>query len=157
MVDCVGCGFCCLKAPCIIAVRLYGPISKCPLLIWDKEKKRHLCKLCILPGELGERYRKELYIGEGCCCSLCNDWRDNIQDRTGSEKNKFIELDKYFKIFLHCISKQWISGDTVELTLYAMKDSLERSNVSKEESEEICKEIRHIFKQNKASYLEGFI
>jgi len=75
--DCVGCGFCCRKSPCWVAFRVYGPVSECPGLIWDEEKERWFCDLCRKPGIIGERYRKELYVGEGCCCGLNSD-RQNI-------------------------------------------------------------------------------
>lgn len=72
MSQCVGCGFCCIKTPCDVARRIYGPISECPKLRWNGE--RYVCELVELPGQLGEDYRKELHIGAGCCAGL-NSWR----------------------------------------------------------------------------------
>lgn len=74
--SCVGCGYCCRKAPCSVAMRIFGnSIKECPALMWDGSK--YFCELCKKDGYLGEKYRKELYIGEGCCSPLNSD-RDNI-------------------------------------------------------------------------------
>jgi hypothetical protein len=59
-------------------------------------------------GQLGIDYREELAIGTACNSSMFNSWREDIQDRTGSieKKYKIVEMDKYFKLFLHVMSKQ---------------------------------------------------
>lgn len=61
---CVGCGFCCIKSPCPLAVKLYdlssfygGATLPCPALSWNG--KRHICANA-------ERYREVLNIGKGC-------------------------------------------------------------------------------------------
>lgn len=132
--DCVGCGFCCTKAVCAAGIRVHGPVTSCPSLIWDEEKHRHLCKLATLPGDLGFRYREELYIGAGCCCGLFNDWRNNIQDRTLKPKNKIIEIDRHFKLFLYNLGKQWISKDVLSLTLMGFIRDLRSWILKKKES-----------------------
>ena len=65
--SCVGCGYCCSKAPCSYSMRKYSVAHPCPGLYWD-----------------GERYRcddvrspmlcEEVAIGAGCCSQL-NTWR----------------------------------------------------------------------------------
>ena len=72
--DCVGCGFCCRKAPCIASLRLTGGSRECPFLLWDG--KRYWCELCQMSGESGQRYREQLVIGAGCCCPMNTDRRD---------------------------------------------------------------------------------
>ena len=74
---CVGCSYCCRKSPCQIARRVFGPVTECPALVWSETKERWFCDLCLKPGEIGARYREELYVGAGCCCSLNSD-RQNI-------------------------------------------------------------------------------
>ena len=157
MADCVGCGWCCTKAVCAAGLRIYGPVSVCPALIWDEEKQRHLCKIVMIDGDIGFRYKLELSIGAGCCASMFNSWRDNIQDRTNKPKNKIIEIDKYFKLFLYNLGKQWISGDVKALTIMGFISDLERQEVNSEEIKEIVKEVVHILKENRSSYLENFL
>lgn len=78
--DCIGCGYCCTKAQCIISIHLYGKSQKCPSLKWNGE--RHICNLMIDDTLLSRQYRKELGIGLGCCSSL-NSWRNEpLKDRT---------------------------------------------------------------------------
>lgn len=157
MADCVGCGFCCTKSVCAAGLRIHGPVTKCPSLIWDEEKGRHICKLVTIPGDIGLRYRKELYIGDGCCASMFNTWRDNLQDRTDSKKYEIVKMDKYFKLFLHSLGKQWISGDVINLTIGGFVGDLRRLNTSEEKIGELVKEIAHTITQNRASYLEEFL
>lgn len=78
---CVGCGYCCIQTNC---GAYPGSISECPALIWDQDKQRHFCKLCLLPGKEGEDYKRNLSIGKGCCSNL-NTWRNNIIDRTNTK------------------------------------------------------------------------
>jgi hypothetical protein len=42
-----------------------------------------------MKGQQGIDYREELAIGTACSSTLCNDWRENIQDRTGATDKKF--------------------------------------------------------------------
>ena len=76
-VPCVGCGFCCIKSPCPLAVKMYdlssfygGVTASCPVLSWNGE--RHICAHA-------EQYRGILAIGKGCL-SL-NSWREEIRCR----------------------------------------------------------------------------
>lgn len=157
MADCVGCGWCCTKAVCAAGVRIYGPVTECPALIWDEEKQRHLCKIVMIEGDIGFRYRQELSIGAGCCASMFNSWRDNIQDRTNKPKNKIIEIDREFKIFLHNLGRQWISKDILALTMMGFVGDLTRLGKDEEEIIEIVKEINHILGEDRPSYLDSFM
>lgn len=78
--ECVGCGYCCIKSVCLVSASLHKGFRECPELKWNGF--RHVCKLMELLGERGERYRKELYAGEGCCSGL-NTWRREIKNRIG--------------------------------------------------------------------------
>lgn len=73
---CIGCGYCCSKAPCVIAFLHYDyDIDHCPALEWDGE--RHWCQLAReVPGAAGK-----LSVGAGCSSGL-NSWRlEPLQDR----------------------------------------------------------------------------
>ena len=111
--DCRGCGFCCKKTPCDCARRVYGPVKKCPALSWDG--KRYWCELCRKPGEIGERYRAELYVGAGCCCGLNSD-RQNIPP---PEEEKVIAnpVDRQCQVLLTAMAREWVSGDVMYFIL----------------------------------------
>ena len=79
--DCVGCGFCCIKSACMYEIMLHGNKTQCPELIWDKKKKRYFCNL-VLKKEINVKF---LFIGEGCCCGL-NSWRQNVQPQRNIDK-----------------------------------------------------------------------
>ncbi len=77
--SCVGCGYCCCKAPCCLAVqghgftklhRLYEDGGACPELSWNGQQYR--CDLAA--GDA--RYAAALYIGAGCCSSMNSDRTD---------------------------------------------------------------------------------
>ena len=92
---CVGCGFCCRKAPCSLSVYVHGvtsPSQVCKSLVWDSRRRRYWCGLCWMPDRqerktlnwvqlemrrnMAKMYRKRLYIGEGCCCPMNTDRGD---------------------------------------------------------------------------------
>jgi hypothetical protein len=73
---CNGCGFCCIKAQCLLSVKLFGRCDICPALEWIGS--RHICRLA-------KGHSEELYIGAGCCASL-NSWRKDLKDRTQLSK-----------------------------------------------------------------------
>jgi len=68
---CVGCGYCCLKAPCAVSIEVYGQIDRCLALYWNGSMYR--CGLAKL-------WTEELAIGAGCSSSL-NDWRQDVKKR----------------------------------------------------------------------------
>jgi len=67
---CVGCGYCCRKAICVLGMKIADLEGKptdngCPYLYLEGIYRCELAK--------NEAYCKELFIGEGCCCSLNTD------------------------------------------------------------------------------------
>ena len=69
--SCVGCGYCCLQAKCLLGVYLFDTQYPCPALKWDGERYR-----C----QLAEEYGDDLYIGSGCC-EPKNKWRKEVKKR----------------------------------------------------------------------------
>ena len=123
MRECVGCSFCCSKAPCGVALRVYGPVTSCPALIYDKEEARWFCKLCQLPGEQGAAYREELSVGAGCCCGL-NSWRHNIPTPQDKETQQDLVSDDC-RVLLKHLAGEFVSGDTLWLVLRATAADLD--------------------------------
>ena len=73
MRKCVGCGYCCMKAPCIMGVTKYKltPGDRCPALCFVDGKYR--CK--------DYDFKKwESVFGIGCTSSL-NTWRRDVKER----------------------------------------------------------------------------
>lgn len=70
---CVGCGYCCLSAPC---QSNWVQNGRCVKLIWDKTKERYLCQKA-LEDKLFCEY---MAIGAGCSSSL-NTWRRDVRYR----------------------------------------------------------------------------
>lgn len=135
---CVGCSFCCRKARCGLALRLYGSGSRgerCPSLVYHDD--RWWCKVIEhARGPLHEQYVAELYIGAGCCCGLNTD-RQNIptpemldnppvqgdSKRRGARRRAGVPVDwkKAFDTLSESIGRQWVSGDM----LFLISKSLE--------------------------------
>ena len=65
--QCVGCGFCCLRAPCVHSSLKFGRQDRCPALKWDDEKSRYFCT---------EYQELDWLMNTGCSSPLFNDWRD---------------------------------------------------------------------------------
>jgi len=83
--QCMGCGYCCKKSLCVLAVTLLPdsvPEGECPFLY--QEDDRYKCILAI-----HERWAKELYIGEGCCSGM-NSVRLQI---IHAQSDVFIQVD----------------------------------------------------------------
>lgn len=79
MKECVGCGYCCMKSPCMVCVCEYGlVVRECPALYWNGEMYR--CRLI----EEDAKYAAALAVGAGCCSSL-NTWRRDVRLREPSE------------------------------------------------------------------------
>lgn len=114
--SCVGCGHCCRTAPCMVAQRVYGPVASCPGLEWDAAAKRYWCRLCRLPGEMGEGYRKELHAGAGCCSPLNSD-REEIPEPKAAPRPR--PLSKDCETFLRYLCRGFISGDAIWLSIEA--------------------------------------
>lgn len=81
---CVGCGYCCISAPCVAALKLHGShLNHCPELHWNGA--RYVCRLMLREGKTGAFYRRELYAGEGCSSGL-NTWRRDVRPRLEEDK-----------------------------------------------------------------------
>lgn len=155
--ECVGCGFCCIQTPCDVARRVHGPVKKCPSLYWDTTENKHRCKLMKLDGDLGARYREELYAGAGCCSGL-NSWRNNVINRIEPEQKNEIPFDKYFQHFIAALGKQWITGDTIMLTIYQYKSSLiEKLGISEEDAVIHCNKILGLCAEQRSSFSNSFM
>jgi hypothetical protein len=76
---CVGCGWCCLHDPCWVSHWKHGHRRRCPELYWDKAAGRYFCRVMGDPVE-GERARRKLFEGQGCCAPD-NPWRDDLRER----------------------------------------------------------------------------
>lgn len=142
--SCVGCGFCCKKAPCSLALRIFGNVTECPMLIWDENAHRYWCDACRKGGEVGARNRVELYIGEGCCCGLNSD-RNNIRPPEKATSNI---LSREAQILLAAIGREWISGDEIYFILERCKEKL---------GEEWVKAAAHLIQEQKSSSISNFV
>jgi hypothetical protein len=75
MAKCVGCGYCCLKSPCLLAATHFTMDEmRCPALFWDGQ--RYWCGLAMKDIQ----YALVLHVGEGCCSGL-NSWRGDVRFR----------------------------------------------------------------------------
>jgi len=155
--ECNGCGFCCYKAKCVAAARLYPAAEICPALKWTEEKKRYVCDLMQLPGNLGEIYRKELYAGEGCCMNL-NTWRKVVQKRREIElEHKTVIIPKIFQMFLASLGREWISQDALYLAIMGFQQNLIKDGYIEEEAKEIGILVAHYLKGNRPSIIKDFM
>lgn len=139
--ECVGCGHCCISARCAISYRIWPNGKDCEGLEWNGE--RYVCKLTSLPGELGIRYRTELYIGEGCCQGL-NSWRSDIKPRRDIDQKvqtEPVKLDKAFIAFLHSWGSGFVSGDVISLAIMGMAHRLKKMNIEEEKIVAISDEV----------------
>lgn len=78
---CVGCGYCCKKAPCFLSQRTFGDqkAGECPALRYHDG--RYWCGL-VEDGD--ETVKRELAIGAGCSSALFNTVRDDQIRRQGT-------------------------------------------------------------------------
>jgi len=156
--DCVGCGFCCLKAKCAAAARLYPAAEVCPQLIWDEEGGRYNCGLMQLPGNVGFEFRQELYAGEGCCSNL-NTWRKDVKNRTAVDKEgKWLTIDPMFQIFLSCLGREWISGDVLTLLVSGFVLKLvNHMDMTEEDAVKVGNLAIQYIKNDQPSYVKEFM
>lgn len=159
--SCVGCGWCCIVNPCAAALRLNPHIKKCPHLLWKKEEKKYRCDLMEIDGPFGPhatQYKKDLNAGTGCSSTLFNDWREDVKERDLIDRNSdWNPIDPVLQTFIKCLSNNFITNDTILLTLSQMKADLKNKTYTDREIEHISKSIIHMFKQNKNSYMEEFM
>jgi len=77
---CVGCGYCCKKSPCFIAMSMgIADHGRCLALYWNGEMYR--CRLI----ETNTSKARELFADEGCCSPL-NSWRRDVRERNTEPK-----------------------------------------------------------------------
>lgn len=78
---CIGCGYCCAKAPCELASRsdCWDLETGCNALRWDG--KRHLCQFYL---DDPETVSLILAIGWGCSSSLFNSYREKVRNLVGT-------------------------------------------------------------------------
>lgn len=71
---CVGCGYCCRQARCILGALVHGPGTDCPSLV--KVEGRWRCRhVHEAEGEHLKFLYLQLHIGAGCCSPLNTDRR----------------------------------------------------------------------------------
>jgi len=157
---CIGCGYCCIKAKCSAALRLYPNSKQCPQLIWNGEDTRYYCGLMLLPGELGRVYRKELYAGTGCSSSFCNSWRKDIKrrDKKDIEKVKIISpIDQKFQVFLRSLGRQVMSTDLIKLTVSTFVADLTQMGYEESYAEFVGDNVLMYIQNNKHSLFSKFM
>ena len=159
---CVGCGHCCLTAQCAVSLRVHGQQDICPSLSWNEKEKRHECELVFLPGILGEEFKKELYIGQGCCSSL-NSWRKEPNRNRIIEKIKEIEINKVevplvFQEWCNIMGKQFMSGDLIALMLINFKNvMIKKHNWSEEYTNAYAEKLSNYIHQQRSTFAEQFL
>jgi len=156
---CIGCGYCCIKTTCLLGKNFYGVndnVTICPGLKWDATQIRHICELALIKDPLGARYRSELHIGAGCCSGL-NSWRrEPIINRVGMDSTYKNPIPPLMQKFIRSLSNQFISGDTMTLTLLSLESTLKKDGIPEHEISHIKREIIHQFKGNRSSFTESF-
>lgn len=158
---CIGCGYCCMEAPCSAAVRLYGNSYPCPALTWSELEQRHYCNLCQLPRAVGEAFREELCINAGCCSNL-NSWRrEPLQNRTLIKKVTSLsiqsDIDKYFQIFLSCCGTPFLlTEDTLFLLLNHFKYKLNQQGMPSDKIQNLMDQIIYYIYENKDNQFRSF-
>jgi len=145
-----------MKTLCGAARRLYPGARRCPQLTWIEQENRYKCGLMMIAGPVGQGYRKELYAGAGCSSSL-NSWRQDVQKRDEEIQAKSNPLDPIFQIFIRELGRGFITGDAVSLSVIAMEKPLEEQGYSKVEIKTIQGTILHFFRQQRSSFMDGFM
>ena len=155
MTECVGCGFCCLKAKCDAAMRIHPSATRCPELAWNG--KRYVCHLATLPGQLGFDYREELHIGAGCCCAM-NTWRLDVKNRNEVQNTIQNPVPQELQLFARSLVEQMITGDVIFLTLSSFQQKLvETCGYTEDNAKEYCSSLYRLMKENRSSFDEGFM
>jgi len=154
--ECIGCGFCCLKAPCEAARRIYGGgVTLCPALEWNGS--RHVCSLMLLPNPLGEQFKSELYAGAGCCSGL-NSWRhEPLQNRLEQKKDPVSQISPMFQIFLYCLGRGFISGDLIFLVLQAFRNEMLKRGETEPYVNAIVLQIKHYLANARTQSIDDFM
>jgi len=155
---CIGCGFCCTKAMCDAGRRIHGVnLLPCPSLEWNGD--RHICKLMVIPGNLGERYRKELYAGEGCCANLNSWYCEPLVDRTTPKEEEYAPnpLPSIMQIFITALSREFISSDKMSLILGGFQSDLKKSGYSESAAKYAVNRCIDLFNNQRSSFMKNFM
>lgn len=144
--DCIGCGYCCRKAPCSMAMRIHGShITSCPELKWNGT--RWICgAIDRAVGPLADLYRKELAIGEGCCSSL-NTFRMRGYPPTPEEvtiPDKYEALPSWVQIFMKALANNFINPDALYLSLMAAHAEI-ADKVNENYADFVVKELHRFY------------
>lgn len=143
-------------------MRVHGNgITSCPSLEWDGERWR--CAL-VGPGmveTLAETYRRELFIGDGCCCSLNTD-RQNIptpQQLEIARKRERMSPDaremlRVFEALLRALGRAWVGGDAKYLIV---QDTATRLGLDDKAREEFVKRCLHVMSEESSSFVNEFM
>jgi len=164
-VECVGCGYCCIKATCVVGARHYGETKPCPALEWDEVQSRHTCSFCTYGDKFVDvqvdHYRQELSVGAGCCMSLFNTWREDIRDRTkvvleGSLANP---LPSMLQMFLKCLGAEssWMSPIILENTADRFKMELQLEGYDEETAKVLVNWIWRCLHQNRSNMMDDMM
>lgn len=161
--ECIGCGYCCSKVICPDGVSYHkitdtSMYSVCPSLIWDESKQRHMCKLIQMPdGALKERYKVSLAIGAGCCSGM-NDWRRQpLRNRTEFNHTDYSNcIPPLMQKFIRSLSRQFISSDTIQLTMHSLKHQLKNDGVPPGDIAKIENDIYRVFTENRSEFIRNF-
>lgn len=149
MAECVGCGYCCITAPCFAAQRLHGGgLTTCPHLLWNRT--RYVCSLMLGTGIIADRYREELACGAGCCSSL-NSWRQDVQPRRGEDtpQGEVNPVPMELQLFARCLGMTFVSGDTAFLACRALSRELIFRGWSIERAEALAQRVFEHFQGNR--------
>ena len=80
---CLGCGYCCKKATCMLGASLHGPQAPCPELVFKDGKYRCRQVLNADPTRLAQLI-EGLALGEGCCSPLNSDYQRLLSSSSSS-------------------------------------------------------------------------
>ena len=145
IVPCVGCGYCCRTAMCAVGARIFGNTpGLCPALKYAEG--RYWCDLCNEKSLVANRYRRELYIGEGCCSQLNSD-RQSIPPPAAFEVPKE-HIEGQCRTLLRAMAHQWLTGDQLWLILNEAAQTLGKPWMA-----EACRSIR----EERSSTTEAFM
>jgi hypothetical protein len=111
-----------------------------------------------LPGDIGAGFRVELYAGAGCCANL-NSWRHEplIDRRPNVYLSRDVVLDSTFQIFLHCLGREFISPDTLSLTILSMVGELIKSGYSEPVAKAIGNKVLHYLRGERTKSIDSFM
>ncbi len=154
--DCIGCGYCCIKTKCEAGHRLYAETTPCPALIWNGE--RHVCDLMNLPGTLGDKFKKELHAGAGCCSNL-NSWRrepliNRIPPKTKVPDNP---IPPIMQKFIRALASEMISSDKIALVLGTFARMLKKDGMPTEQIKVVLQNCVRYFNENRSKFMTDFM